>query len=185
MRLRDLIKTNLPNNGLRSLFESILIPEVVKAFSDWKNSTRNLEYVLIGGIALSYYTKPRTTAGVDVLFLKTSDIPEIINKFKKHRTGVFQHNDTHIEIEVLTPSSINMSEDLALTIYKNAKIIDEIRIASPSGLVASKLGRFKLQDQADVEALLEIEEIDLTPYPLPKEWKDNYEKLLQILGRQT
>lgn len=183
MKLRDLYKTNTTNDGMRSLFESILIPEVVKAFSDWKNSTQNLEYVLIGGIALSYYTKPRTTTDVDVLFPKASDIPDLINRFKKHRVGAFQHNETHVEIKVLTPSSINMSEDLAKAIYVSARIIDGIRIASPSGLVASKLGRFKLQDQADIEALCEIEKIDLTPYPISKEWIDRYKKLLRILGK--
>jgi hypothetical protein len=75
-----------------------------------------------------------------------------------------------------------MPEELAIAIYKNANIIDDIRIATPSGLIASKLGRFKLQDQADIEALMKIGKIDLSLYPLPKEWADNFQKMKHIAG---
>ena len=178
MKLRDLIKCNTVNDGTRSLLESNLVPEVAKAFKDWNSNTKDLKCVLIGGVALSYYVKPRTTTDVDVLFLSSEDIPVEVIGFKRHCKGTFQHNVTHTEIEVLTPQSINMSEQLAKEIYDNAKIIDEVRIASPSGLIASKLGRFKLQDQADIEELWKLGGVDMSVYTVSDEWKDKLNKLV-------
>jgi len=186
MKLRDLFTSNFQNiNRQRNLFESILIPEVEKAFNDWDKQTKDIEYVLIGGIALSYYAKPRTTTDVDTLFPKgTSGIPNSILGFKRHRANAFQHNDTHVEIEVLTPEVINIPTDLAQAIYTHANVIDGVRVATPSGLICSKLGRFKLQDQADIETLLSLsdEEIDLSIYPLPLEWLEKFTNLKTMLN---
>jgi len=178
MKLRDLIKCNNVNDGTRTLFESILVPEVAKAFKDWNSNTKDLKCVLIGGVALSYYVKPRTTTDADVLFLSSEDIPSDVIGFKRHRKGAFQHVDTHVKIEVLTPQSINMTERLAKEIYDNAKVIGGVRVATPSGLIASKLGRFKLQDQADIEELWKLGDIDMSAYNISDEWKDKLDKLV-------
>jgi len=180
MRLRDLFSSNFINDGSRSLFESILVPEVEKAFRTWKLNVDSSLYVLIGGVALSFYTKPRTTTDIDTLFGSSADIPKLIPNFKRHRSQAFQHNDTHVEIEVLTPENINVPKNIVDAIIKNANIIDGIRIATPSGLIVSKLGRFKLQDQADIEALVHSGgDIDLTPYDIPQEWQDRFDALLK------
>ena len=178
MKLRDLLKCNTVNNGTRSLLESILVPEVAKAFKDWNHNTKDLKCVLIGGVALSYYVKPRTTTDAVVLFLSTEDIPVEVIGFKRHCKGAFQHNVTHVEIEVLTPQSINMSEQLAKEIYDNAKVIGGVRVATQSGLIASKLGRFKLQDQADIEELWKLGDVDMSVYTMSDEWKDKLDKLV-------
>jgi hypothetical protein len=103
MKLRDLVKCNTSNDGTRTLLESILVPEVAKAFKDWNSNTKDLKCVLIGRVALSYYVKPRTTTDADVLFLSSEDILSEVLGFKRHHNGAFQHNVTHVEIEVLTP----------------------------------------------------------------------------------
>lgn len=181
MKIRDLLKTNSINDGNRSLIESILVPEVAKAFNDWNKEFLDLKYVIIGGIALSYYVKPRTTTDTDLLFLSPNDIPDSVIGFKRHRNGAFQHNKTHVEIEVLTPQSINLPEILAKEIYDNANKINGLRIASPSGLIVSKLGRFKLQDQADIEELYKLGNIDLSKYSISKEYQNRYDKLISSL----
>jgi len=182
MRLRDLMKANGPNDGTRSLFESILIPEVNKAFKDWKKNAGNVKCVLVGGSALGFYTKPRTTVDADLLFVSPEDIPLAVEGFKRSRPGAFLHKETHVEIEVLSPQSLGWqvgnAAEIAKAIYDNARIDDGVRIASPSGLVVSKLNRFKLQDQADIQALYEFGNIDLSPYPIPQEWKDKFDKLV-------
>jgi hypothetical protein len=184
MRLRNLFNSNFNNSSYsRSLLESILVPEVGKAFNDWENMTIGLQYVLIGGVALSYYVKPRTTTDIDVLFMSNVDIPATIKRFKHHRPGAFQHNSTHVEIEVLTPDSINMPHTLANEIYHNAKIVNNVRVASIAGLIISKLGRFKLQDQADIEELLLLDKNpDMTVYTIPPLWVDRYTNLRTQLG---
>jgi hypothetical protein len=178
MQLRNLFKCNIPNDGTRTLFESILVPEVGEAFKDWNQLVKGEKGVLIGGLALVYYVKPRVTTDADLLFITAEDIPVCVDNFKRTLPGVFTHEETNVEIKVLTPSSINFSKELARAIYENAIIEDGVRIASPSGLVASKLERFKLCDKADIQALYEISEIDLSHYPIPSEWLDKYEKLV-------
>ena len=66
MLMRNLFNCNFVNNGKRTLIESILVPEVAKAILDWQNEVPNVG-VLIGGLALSYYVKPRST--IDGVFL--------------------------------------------------------------------------------------------------------------------
>ena len=166
--IRDLAKTITSNDGSRSILESILYPEVALAFDDWKIfNIKNC--VLIGGIALSFYVKPRTTQDVDILFIERDDIPDSLNKFKRTRLGAFQHNKTHVEIEVLVPESINTSKELVNKVFDTSINVDGINVASPSGLVALKLGRFNRQDQADIENLLSCCEIDLTCFNLSDE----------------
>ena len=110
MKLRNIAKCNHPNDGTRSLLESVLANEVVDALSDWKNNTDTSKYVLIGGLALSYWVKPRTTSDVDILFLSKADIPMYVDGFKRTRPGAFIHLKTHVEIEVLSPETINMEK---------------------------------------------------------------------------
>ena len=176
MKMRDLHSSNSLNDGTRMLIESILVPEVAAAFKDWCKVTVDAKCVLIGGVALSHYVKPRSTTDADLLFMSQAEIPDALEGFKRHRPGAFLHKKTHVEIEVLTPASINIPENVAQAIYANARIENGVRIASPAGLVASKLKRFKLQDQADIEALCELGPIDLSPYPIPKDWLEKFEQ---------
>ena len=181
MKYRDLIKANTVNDGSRSLFESIMVPEVDRAFKDWIRNTADVKYVLIGGVALSYYVKPRTTTDADLLFMSPEDIPATVEGFKRTRPGAFTHKLTHVEIEVLTPQAINLPPTIAQAVYDHANVREGIRIASPSGLVATKLGRFKLQDQADIAALIDLGPIDLTPYAVPPNWQARFDQLAASL----
>jgi hypothetical protein len=172
-KLRDISKMNSANDGTRTLFESVLLPEIVSALKDWAAADVD-KGVIIGGIAISQYIKPRMTMDIDVLFLSPNDIPENVSKFKRHRQCAFQHNKTRVEIEVVTPKTINMEYDVVKAIIDTSVISDGIRIASPSGLVASKLFRFNRRDQSDIEDIIQCSDIDLSPYNLPKEQIDRY-----------
>lgn len=182
MKLRDMLKTNFVNDGTRTLLESILIPEVERAFRDWVARSKNMKYVLIGGVALSYYVKPRTTTDVDTLFPIETDIPVSVLGFKRHRPGALQHDKTHVEVEILSPGQINMPVEIAKAIYDNALIKGGVRIASPSGLVVSKLSRFSFQDQADIAALIHIDDIDLTSYHVPEQWQARFDNVRDRIG---
>jgi hypothetical protein len=163
--VRNIGKMVSMNDGNRSLNESIMSIEVIEALEDWY-LYNNSDCILIGGIALSFYIKPRFTQDVDVLFLSDTDIPDSVEKFKAHRKGAFQHNKTHVEIEVITPESINTTKDTVEAVFNTANLVDGVKIASPSGLVALKLGRFSLQDRADIYELYKYGPIDLTPFHL-------------------
>ena len=175
--MRNIEKMNRINDGERTLYESIQIPEVIEALKDWKNNTK-CDYVLIGGLSYSYFCKPRSTTDIDLLFKNSYDIPDIVNKFKRHRKGAFQHNKTHVEVEVISPETINTDIRLVEVVLETSIQENGIRIASPSGIIALKLGRFSRQDQADIEALKEYTTIDLTPFNLSQELIEKFNSII-------
>ena len=69
MLLRDVAKMNHQNDRehSRSLFESVMHPEVISALQDWIRA--GSFGVLIGGVGLSYHVRPRLTQDLDFLFL--------------------------------------------------------------------------------------------------------------------
>ena len=66
MALRDLSKMRSINDGTRTLFESVMMPNIITALRDWGKVQAG--GVLIGALALSYYARPRMTQDVDFLF---------------------------------------------------------------------------------------------------------------------
>lgn len=178
MRLKELFENlYIHNDGRRTLLESIVVPEVNQALNDWLKYCK--DGILIGGCALSYYERPRATMDVDVLFLSSENIPKNVEKFKKHRNGAFQHNNTHVEIEVVSPESINISKELAQMVYNTANISDGYKVASPSGIIALKLGRCSYQDMEDIANLSKHHEIDLSIFPLSEEELERYDFILK------
>ena len=143
-----------PNDGTRSLIESAMVPELATAIRDWSRA-HVADCVLIGGLALSFHGRARMTSDCDFLFLSAQSIPAEVPGFKRLRIHAFRHNATHVEFEVLDPEFLKMEPDLAYRIWSSADEVDGIRVASRIGLIASKLGRFSRQDQADIEHLLE------------------------------
>lgn len=177
MKFRDIIKMNGPNGGTRTLFESVASNEVLAALKDWKK--QKIDCVLIGGLAVSHYVKPRMTMDVDVLFMSKSMIPRQVAGFERHREGAFQHNKTHVEIEVISASTINQTQTLVNKVFTTAIESDGIKIASPSALVALKLGRFSLQDRADIVELYKISDIDLDGFGLDSTTIEKYRQLIE------
>jgi len=178
---RNLRKMNSINDGTRTLNESIIAPEVLDALNDWKKY-QPLQGVLIGGIALSFYVKPRYTTDADFLFLSLDEIPEKIQNFKRHRKSAFEHKKTGVEIEVLTPTHIKVPENVAKIIIETSIEIENIKVASPSGIVASKLFRFSLQDKADIASLLKSYEIDLSSFNIPQKESDIFSNFLNEIN---
>jgi hypothetical protein len=179
---RDLSKMNYPNDGTRTLMESIIVPEISSALNDLKyNKLKN--YCIIGGLALSYYVKPRMTIDIDILFLDILDIPNELINFKKHRKSAFQHNVTHVEVETLSPGFIDIPNDIAKKIIETSTIVDNFNIASPSGLVVSKLFRFSRQDQADIENLIIECDVDISDYNLTDKEIEKYERIIKELPK--
>ena len=160
------------NDGTRSLFESIAIPEVEQALRDWiKNSKSG---VLIGGAAMGYHGKPRQTFDLDLLFIYPNDIPIHVDGFKRIRPGAFQHNTTHVEVEVCSPASFaSLSVELVRKVFDTAIFTDGMRVASPSAIVALKLQRLKRYDEGDIVQMIETGKVDLNGWPLSeKNWID-------------
>lgn len=180
--MRNIWKMNWKNDGFRSLYESAIYPEVIIALEDWKQYN-NSNCVLVGGLALSYYIKPRQTQDIDIIFLTEEDIPTNVYRFKKNRLHSFEHKKTGVEIEILTPKFLNKSEQMFKKTFEDSIISDGIKVASPKSLIALKLNRFNSRDQLDILELLEYckykgIDLDMSDYDL----NENEIKNLQSLN---
>ncbi len=176
MRLREITKMRGANNGKRSLFESVMAPELIAALQDWQKQVPN--GVLIGGLALSYHVRPRMTQDLDFLYLHASDVPDQVPGFKRIRPHAFEHDQTHVEVEIITPDFVKIPVALAERVIATATESDGIRIATAAGLVALKLFRLSLQDKADIVALIKSGRIsDLSSFPLPPDQLAAFDEL--------
>jgi hypothetical protein len=164
-------KSKWYNDGSRTLFESIIPNEVILSLKDWKDNYTENNYIMIGGLAMSYYGRPRYTEDVDLIFLSDDDIPSFVPKFRKNRKHSFEHIKTGVEIETLSPEMINKDKEFFNITFNDSVESDGIKIASPVSLIALKLSRFSDVDKSDILALYKycIEnsiKIDLDKYNL-------------------
>lgn len=168
----NLTRIDYAKSAAHSLDHVALVPEVGQALKKWIASGGG--GVLIGGLAMSFYAKPRNTEAVDLLFLTQAAIPESVAGFKRTRLGAFQENKEHVEIETVVPSAINITQALAEKVLTTARTVDGIKVASAEGLVALKLyasdnPRRKLRDLGDVERIVENVNVDLSSWPITDE----------------
>lgn len=175
----------------KSIVNGVFENEVKNALKDFVAKMPSGSWAIFGGIALSAFVKPRYTEDIDVLLLTDIDEKVLEPIFRKHRTGAFEHKDSGVEIETVTPEAINQNRELAIEAIKNAKIeiINNkvVRIVTPKYLVALKLkralgtGRASTQDRADIQALLEKYKIDITDLKLPEEQVNLFRRLQEEL----
>lgn len=150
--------------SVRSLFESTDKNILKIALTDVAEVLKDTPYVLIGGLALGFHTKPRGTDDVDVLVLSDEQIQHVhmklnqSGKFKKSREHASIHKQTGVEIELLSPQFLKQSDELVkFAINKSQKVPfgdNMLSIASADALVALKLKRFSAQDKADIQQLI-------------------------------
>lgn len=177
MRYKEILeKLNNYNDGTRTLLESIPVPEVELAFKDFIKS--NINGIVIGGCAVDFYIRPRSTMDIDILFLSKNQVPNEIPGFKKIRTNAFQHNKTHVEVEIVYPELINISKELVQKVIDTAEEHDGIKVASPTGLVALKLQRLKRYDVGDILELYQYYNIDFTGWPIMDNDKNRFNELI-------
>jgi len=173
--LRKLTKMQSHNDGTRRLVESIMAPEVIRALADLKESYPKHKYVLIGGMAFSFYGKPRYTEDIDILI--SEEKPAFLLNFKNTRLHAYQHNSTHVEVEVLDADYLKISDDLVQKIFDTSIEEDGLLIASPSGIIALKLQRFNKYDQGDIEFLKNTFDIDLSIFNLSDDLLKKYDSI--------
>lgn len=180
MRLRDFSKMYGPNDGSRTLLESTVAPELQVALRDWRKA--GVGGVVIGGIGLSYHARPRATQDIDLLFLVDDDIPDEVPGFKKSRRHAFTHNRTHVEVEIVTASHVNVPVAVFSKVAETAVESDGVKVASAAGLIALKLFRASAQDKADIIALIKSRGVrleDMSTYSLPQPQLQIFKQLLK------
>jgi hypothetical protein len=149
--------------------------ELEKVF---KTLSEKIDGVLIGGLAVSFYAKPRMTFDADFLYMSDSDLPLSIEGFKRTRPHSFSHKGTGIEFEVLTPEYLKVSKERVKKVFDTCVLSEGFKIASPEGLIVMKLGRWNRQDQADCEKVMEATKGKLVSWKLSKEEKSKIQSIL-------
>lgn len=155
-RLRNMAVFSSSVNRLK---DAAIVPEVEHTLLAWVRALpESKSGVLIGGLALSFYAKPRYTTDVDVLFLQ-GQVPASVPGFKRHRTGAFQENQTQVEVEFVTASSVGIPETVVHKVIETAHSVDGLKVCSLAGLVVLKLfgsrsTKRHFQDLADIQKLL-------------------------------
>lgn len=147
------------------LEHAALVPEVQVALDKWVAGKTGTVApgVLIGGLALAFYAKPRYTQDVDLLFLEPATIPSNVPGFRRHRPGAFEDLVNNVEVEVNTKDTFkptSLTQKVINRVFTTSVDHQGIRVASREGLVALKLCsaeniKREFKDLADVVLLLE------------------------------
>jgi hypothetical protein len=179
MKVRNVGQMNTINDAAhsRSLIDSLMMPELISALTNWSRAGRG--GVLIGGAALSFHVRPRMTQDIDILFLGDTRIPETVPGFSRISRAMFRHEQTGVEVNVVTPSEIQVPPEVAEEVAGTALVSDGVRVASEGALVALKLFRLSYQDRADIVALIKTGRVDLLSFPLPAEIMSAFRELLE------
>ena len=99
-------------------------------------------------------------------------------EFERATASTFVHQKTLIQFNVLIASAIGLTSDLANAVVSTAIEVDGFKVGSREGLIAMKLDRFKLQDQADIAGLLQLGSVDLRLFPLNERQRRNFESVV-------
>jgi hypothetical protein len=185
-RLRNMSLMYATTNAGRSLLQSVMAPQVQYALGKWiKQAHRGL---LIGGLALSYYVKPRYTADIDLLFRSKEEVPDQVKGFERMGPEVFQERRHRVEVKVMIPAMLQsqVPEAVILKLFETAVEDSGISIVSKEGLTALKLHADRLRDQADiVELLKSCPSLDLAGWPVSEAHLSLLEALREIAVKES
>ncbi len=150
----------------KTINEAALVPEVRGALTRWlTNQPKADRGVLIGGLALSFYARPRQTMDVDLLFAE--HLPTVNDKFKRHRDHAALDKKDHVELEFVTPALIKIPPAVAKRVIDTAWDVGGMQIASLDSMIVLKLygadnKRRQRQDEADIQSMLEHNKVNIT-----------------------
>jgi len=180
MTFRNVGKMNSINDAAhsRSLFKSIMMPELTSALRNWMETGGS--GVLIGAAALSFHVRPRMTQDVDFLFLDGAAIPDAVSGFNRISPMLLRHDGTGVEVNVVTQAAIHVPLEVAEEVARTAIMSDRVRVASESGLVVLKLFRLSRQDEADIVALVKTGRVDLSSFRLAPEKMSAFCDLVEV-----
>jgi len=171
------------NDRPRLLIESVVVPEVNLAFKDWCNNIPSGKWMVIGGLVVSAYIKPRMTMDIDILFPSEGDLPSAVEGFKRNIDHSYQHNKTHVEVEAITPTHINLPKNVYDEVFAKSVVNDGIRMPSVNGLLTLKVMSGRANDVSDIVAILEkFQDANIEGFNVPKEKINDINRKLEPYG---
>ena len=171
-------------NLLESVNEILALTEgtgpLKSALDDFAASV-DVPWVLGGGLAIGFHTRPRGTQDIDV-FIADEDLAKVKaslpkDKFKSNREHAVVHRGTGVEVELLTPKHLGIDVELVRTAVETAIPQENVKVLSREGLIALKLQRGSYQDKADILNLIGSEAVDLSAFPLSSKNLEDFRAL--------
>ena len=180
--LRDLSKMAGPNDGTRTLIESIMSREVIAALDDWRQT--GLGGVLISMLAYGFYAKPRFADEVVLLVPDGFGAPDVEGfDVLDHRS--LGHTESGTRVWLLTPSMLMLSAVTAQRVLAATVVSDGVTLASRSGLGAMLLADRRVRASADIVSLLQLGQVDANGFGLPDEHLRRLERLQVEADEET
>jgi Nucleotidyl transferase of unknown function (DUF2204) len=146
---------------------------------------RHLRYALIGAIAAGYRGRPRFTEDLDFLLEVpqlvlpslldqlsargfTFDHAKVIQEWTQQHLTVLSYRGVQVDwLKPVLPLYHHVLDGARLEKWRGRAI----RIASPEGLILTKLVAFRIQDQADIENLVAANRDQLDLELIRREWQ--------------
>jgi len=164
----------LPQNLIAGLLE------LVQALDQ-----RHVRYALIGAIAAGYRGRPRFTEDLDFLLeVPQIVLPSLLEQLSARgftfdqTTAIREWTQQHLTVLSYRGVRVDWLKPV-LPLYQH--VLDSarvekwrshaIRIASPEGLILTKLVAFRTQDQADIEDLVAANRDQLDLETIRREWQ--------------
>lgn len=115
------------------------------------------DFILVGGIARRFYSSPRNTGDIDILFRGEGELQEFLLKNKGKYKPLRKHAImvSGVEVDLLTPEFLNINPPLVDYIFNNYEIYENIKISPREGIILLKLMRMSPTDDNDIRALIE------------------------------
>lgn len=164
------------------LFDRMMVPQVKEALKAWIKATTN-HGMLVGGLVVGVYSRPRMTMDVDIIFKDDSEIPVTVTGFKRIREHAFEHKKTGVEVKVLSPKYLSIPTAMYERVKETAILKEDIWVPSIASIIALKMMRASFRDLGDIEYLLLDNPnaiFDISGYHVPKEkWERVKQQLEQ------
>lgn len=153
MKRQSLKRTNYYNNCNRSLFQSILFENVSIALKTLLKHNDTSEIMLIGGLTISYYSKPYTSHDIDILVKDKSTI-KINNFFNNiHENGT--------KLDIYDKKDLNLTDEDFDRILNTCNKQNGINIPNQTEMVYLLLKEKNLHNNFRLEFLLTNSHINL------------------------
>lgn len=146
----------------------------------------SIRYALIGGIATTMRGRPRFTQDVDILLdvpqltlpalLEnlanrgfTLDVPTVIREYVRENLTMIRYGSIRVDwLKPVLPLYMRALADADELPWTHGH---SLRVATPEGLILTKLVAFREQDQADIVAMLAANRTSIDVALIRKEWR--------------
>jgi hypothetical protein len=156
-----------------------------KALADLTMQAQGIRWALVGGLAASFHSVPRSTQDVDIILGSEEEIKKLTGLigFKMSRQHALIHRETGVEIELLTPEFLKLDPKLFELALSSIVVRDGVPVVGREALVALKLQRASHQDLADIQNIIKAGgPVDLAGFPLSDKQLSVYKQVESEIG---